>query len=116
MKTPEIIFLQWHGDCHPEDCSNDDDVDPSGASWYWEQIFPADIEYIRMDKFNEVTKQRDEWQRQAEEIITERNKLETQRDELLEAIKSLYGAIDCCHDLTPDLLRKVSAVIAKAEG
>lgn len=60
MKAPEIIFLQWHGDRHPEDCCADDDVDPSGASWCWEQIFPADIEYIRMDKFDAVKRQRDE--------------------------------------------------------
>ena len=60
MKAPEIIFLQWHGDCHPEDCCADDDVDPSGASWCWEQVFPADIEYIRMDKLNAVKRQRDQ--------------------------------------------------------
>lgn len=76
MKTPEIIFLQWHGDCHPEDCCNDDDVDPSGASWCWEQIFPADIKYVRMDKFNEVKKQWDELQEAVKAYFVARDEVD----------------------------------------
>ena len=49
MKAPETIYLQWYGDVDPELVDHEPDVDPSGASWCWEQIFPADIEYIRKE-------------------------------------------------------------------
>ena len=54
MKTPETIYLQWYGDVDPELVDHEPDVDPSGASWCWEQIFPADIEYMRKDAATEA--------------------------------------------------------------
>ena len=54
MKTPETIYLQWYGDVDPELVDHEPDVDPSGASWCWEQIFPADIEYVRKDAVDAV--------------------------------------------------------------
>lgn len=56
MKTPETIYLQWFGDYDPDMLSESDRdaVDPSGASWCWEQIFPHDIEYVRKDAATEA--------------------------------------------------------------
>jgi len=54
MKTPETIYLQWYGDASPELVDHDPDIDPDGASWCWEQIFPADIEYVRRDAVDAV--------------------------------------------------------------
>ena len=56
MKTPETIYLQWYGDVDPELVDHEPDVDPSGASWCWEQIFPADIEYVRKDSADKAIK------------------------------------------------------------
>lgn len=36
--------------------------------------------------------------------------------ELLEVCRELYESIDCCITLTPELLRRVRAVLAKAQG
>jgi len=51
MKTPETIYLQWFGDYDPDMLSESerDAIDPDGASWCWEQIFPHDIEYVRKE-------------------------------------------------------------------
>lgn len=56
MKTPETIYLQWFGDYDPDMLSESerDAIDPSGASWYWEQIFPHDIEYVRKDAVDAI--------------------------------------------------------------
>lgn len=51
MKQPETIYLQWFGDYDPDMLSESerDAIDPDGASWCWEQIFPHDIEYVRKE-------------------------------------------------------------------
>lgn len=56
MKTPETIYLQWFGDYDPDMLSESerDAIDPYGASWCWEQIFPHDIEYMRKDAATEA--------------------------------------------------------------
>ena len=56
MKTPETIYLQWFGDYDPDMLSESerDAIDPDGASWCWEQIFPHDIEYMRKDAATEA--------------------------------------------------------------
>ena len=56
MKIPETIYLQWFGDYVPDMLSESerDAIDPDGASWCWEQIFPHDIEYVRKDAATEA--------------------------------------------------------------
>ena len=56
MKPPETIYLQWFGDYDPDMLSESDrdEIDPDGASWCWEQIFPHDIEYVRKDAATEA--------------------------------------------------------------
>ena len=56
MKIPETIYLQWFGDYDPDMLgeSERDAIDPDGASWCWEQIFPHDIEYVRKDAATEA--------------------------------------------------------------
>ena len=56
MKIPETIYLQWFGDYDPDMLSESDrdEIDPDGASWCWEQIFPHDIEYVRKDAATEA--------------------------------------------------------------
>ena len=56
MKTPETIYLQWFGDYDPDMLSESerDAIEPSGASWCSEQIFPHDIEYVRKDAATEA--------------------------------------------------------------
>ena len=58
MKTPETIYLQWFGDYDPDMLSESerDAIEPDGASWCWEQIFPHDIEYMRKDAATEAVR------------------------------------------------------------
>lgn len=43
------------------------------------------------------------------------DRVKQQRDGLLVALKALNSALDSCVELTPELMRKVSEVIANAE-
>lgn len=56
MKIPETIYLQWFGDYEPDMLSESerDAIDPSGASWCWEQIFPHDIAYVQREAVDAV--------------------------------------------------------------
>lgn len=73
----------------------------------------------------ELIADRDEWKRQAESIVSERDKLEVQRDELLVALKDARELVDGWgayasnymqekHDLAGDLDR-LDAAITKGE-
>jgi hypothetical protein len=52
-KPPERIWLQLHGDCeteYPVECGEE-------TTWFWESIFPQDIEYIRADLVREMVRE-----------------------------------------------------------
>lgn len=78
MKPPETIYLQWFGDYDPDMLGNldRDAVDPSGVSWYWEQIFPHDIEYVRTDVAVEAVRMmRAEYEEMAQQVADLRQEL-----------------------------------------
>lgn len=48
-------------------------------------------------------------------LLSDVKELEQQRDELLAALKSLYGVFDSWVDLTPEVLNAAANAIEKAE-
>ena len=56
-------------------------------------------------------KERSEWIKQAERMVVAWNS----HQDLVEALKTLYGAIDGCVDLTPEIMNQAHAVLIAAE-
>jgi hypothetical protein len=69
---PKVVYVQWYGDQDPE-CLTKTELQrhPSldEVSWCWEQIFPYDIEYMRMDKYDELRKERDSLQAKCDGLV-----------------------------------------------
>ena len=83
MKTPETIYLQWFGDYDPDMQSESerDEIDPDGASWCWEQIFPHDIEYVRKDAATEAMRMlQAEYKEMAQQVADLRQMLRQYRE------------------------------------
>ena len=83
MKTPETIYLQWFGDYDPDMLgeSERDAIDPDGASWCWEQIFPHDIEYVRKDAATEAMRMlQAEYKEMAQQVADLRQMLRQYRE------------------------------------
>ena len=83
MKPPETIYLQWFGDYDPDMLSESDrdEIDPDGASWCWEQIFPHDIEYVRKDAATEAMRMlQAEYKEMAQQVADLRQMLRQYRE------------------------------------